>query len=146
MFKISLLCLLLGAPNVAAFCFDEAGSYYGINPKLLKAIATVESDLKHQAINQNKNKSGDVVSVDYGLMQINSTWFSRLSKFNVTPNRLLNESCFNVNIGAWILSQNFATHGYNWNSIGAYNAGFSKKNKQSRARYIIKIQQALSQQ
>lgn len=120
-----------------AFCFENAGGYYGVNPHLLKAIATVESSLNPSAINKNENS--------LGLMQIHPQWFSRLSEFDITPDLLLSDPCVNVNAGAWILAWNFKTHGKNWNSVGAYNAGFSKKRhvQKNRDIYISKVKKAL---
>ncbi|MDN3683163.1 lytic transglycosylase domain-containing protein [Vibrio tapetis subsp. quintayensis] len=124
---------------VFAFCFNEAGNHYNVSPDLLRAIATVESNLNPKAINENKNNVGEVVSRDYGLMQINSIWFDKLSYFNVNDQNVY-EPCFNVSLGAWVLSANFASHGYNWNSVGAYNAGFSKRTETARKIYIQKVQ------
>ncbi|NOI41087.1 lytic transglycosylase domain-containing protein [Vibrio sp. 070316B] len=122
-----------------AFCFDEAGRYYNVEPRLLKSIATVESSLNPNAYNENKNKSGHVVSRDFGLMQINSHWFDKLSDFNINETNIY-EPCFNVYLGAWVLSSNFASHGYNWNSVGAYNAGFHERTENARKIYIQKVQ------
>ncbi|SON51550.1 Lytic transglycosylase PilT (fragment) [Vibrio tapetis subsp. tapetis] len=80
--KLSVLMLWFPFPAFA-FCFDEAGNHYNVSPDLLRAIATVESNLNPNAINENKNNVGEVVSRDYGLMQINSIWFDKLSDFNV---------------------------------------------------------------
>ncbi|TFH89447.1 lytic transglycosylase domain-containing protein [Vibrio ouci] len=135
------LCLLLFIfPGVAsAFCFEEAAAHYNISPKLLRAIAHVESSFNFRAYNENKNELGEITSRDYGLMQINSSWFSRLAEFNVNESNVY-EPCFNVSLGAWILASNFASHGYNWNSVGAYNAGFAKRAENARQIYIKKVQ------
>ncbi|EQB1145935.1 transglycosylase SLT domain-containing protein, partial [Escherichia coli] len=53
-------------------CFIQAGKRYLIAPELLKTIAQQESSLVATAINHNKNKSGKIISTDYGIMQINS--------------------------------------------------------------------------
>ncbi|GLO64171.1 lytic transglycosylase [Vibrio sp. MACH09] len=135
--KIILLSALYPA-IVSAFCFEEAGQRYNVDPLLLKAIAMQESFLNPNAININKNKKGEIVSRDYGLMQINSTWFDDLSDFNVNESTVM-APCFNVNLGAWVLSSNFSTHGFNWNSVGAYNAGFKKSKQIYRDDYISKI-------
>jgi soluble lytic murein transglycosylase-like protein len=124
---------------VSAFCFEEAAAHYNVSPKLLRAIAQVESSLNPKAYNENKNELGKVTSRDYGLMQINSSWFSRLSEFNVSESNVY-EPCFNVSLGAWVLASNFASHGYNWNSVGAYNAGFAKRTENARKIYIQKVQ------
>jgi len=69
---ISLVCLPIQAK---AFCFEEAGSQYGISPQLLWSIAKTESNFNPRAINRNSNGT-----YDYGLMQINSSWAKRLGK------------------------------------------------------------------
>ncbi|ELQ3743174.1 lytic transglycosylase domain-containing protein [Vibrio vulnificus] len=132
-----LFILAMPLPT-AAFCFDEAGKYYNVDPKLLNAIAKVESSLNPNAYNENINRNGEVISRDFGLMQINSSWFDKLSQFDVNESSIY-EPCFNVYLGAWVLSSNFATHGYNWNSVGAYNAGFSKRTENARKIYIQKV-------
>lgn len=139
--KVTLLPLLIISQSVSAFCFDEAGRYYNVDPKLLEAIATVESSLNPSAYNENKNSDGKILSRDFGLMQINSSWFDKLSDFNVNEQNVY-EPCFNVSLGAWVLSANFASHGYNWNSVGAYNAGFSKRTEDARKIYIQKVKSA----
>nr|WP_017818221.1 lytic transglycosylase domain-containing protein [Vibrio harveyi] len=125
--------------QASAFCFDEAGQYYNVSADLLRAIAQVESNLDPTAYNENKNAAGKITSRDFGLMQINSSWFSKLADLNVNEQNVY-EPCFNVSLGAWVLSTNFATHGYNWNSVGAYNAGFSKRTEHARKIYIQKVQ------
>ncbi len=132
--------VLLSSCQVHSFCFDDAGAYYNVDPLLLKSIATVESRLRPNATNENHDQSGQVISTDYGIMQINSTWFPRLRDFDVNAQRLLDDPCFNIHIGAWVLSSNFSSHGYNWNSVGAYNAGFSAKTATARQSYIKKVQ------
>ena len=118
----------------SAFCFEEAAAHYNISPKLLRSIAQVESSFNFRAYNENKNELDEIKSRDYGLMQINSSWFSRLAEFNVY------EPCFNVSLGFWILASNFVSNGYNWNSVGAYNAGFAKRAENARKIYIKKVQ------
>lgn len=132
-----LLFLLPGTSS--AYCFDEAGAHYNVSPDLLRAIAYVESRFNSSAYNENKNELGRVLSRDYGLMQINSSWFVKLSEFDVDEVTVY-EPCFNVSLGAWVLASNFATHGYNWNSVGAYNAGFAKRAERARKLYIEKVQ------
>lgn len=102
------------ANEAIAFCFSEAGEAYGISPQLLKGIAKVESSLNPRAINKNLNGS-----VDMGLMQINSSWISRL---NLEPDRLLSDSCYNVMTGSKILRLCMDKYGYTWEAVGCYNA------------------------
>lgn len=137
--KFKMIFVFLVPFQASAFCFDEAGQYYNVSPDLLRAISQVESSLDPAAYNENKNAVGKITSRDFGLMQINSSWFSKLADLNVNEKNVY-EPCFNVSLGAWVLSTNFATHGYNWNSVGAYNAGFSKRTENARKIYIQKVQ------
>ena len=77
-----------------AYCFAAAGAEYHIAPQLLWTIAKHESGFRADAINRNKNGS-----YDYGVMQINSTWYKTLG-----PQRWaqLSDPCFNIRTGAWI--------------------------------------------
>ena len=100
-----------------AYCFNEAGQRYGINPHLLKAIAQTESSMKPDI----ESKTSDI-----GLMGINRSWLPKLQKeFGITE-RDVWEPCINVHIGAWILAHSFKQHGRNWNAVGAYNAACTK--------------------
>ena len=106
---------MLMLPSLAgAFCFEEAGRLYGVNPRLLQGIASVESDLNPAAINRNRNGSFDL-----GLMQINSFW---LKSLGTSAQDLIDKPCYNVKVGAWILSGCLNRHGENWQAIGCYNA------------------------
>ncbi|WP_188052855.1 lytic transglycosylase domain-containing protein [Vibrio harveyi] len=137
--KLKFMFAFLVPFHAFAFCFDEEGQYYNVSPDLLRAIAQVESSLDPGAYNENKNAVGKITSRDFGLMQINSSWFSKLADLNVNEQNVY-DPCFNVSLGAWVLSTNFATHGYNWNSVGTYNAGFSKHTENTRKIYIQKVQ------
>jgi hypothetical protein len=74
----SAVVLLFGIillPSLSlAFCFEEAGRLYGLNPRLLWSIAKVESDFNPTAINRREK------DFDYGVMQINSWWYTRMGK------------------------------------------------------------------
>ncbi len=138
--KVFFILSLSLSLNAYSFCFDEAGKRYNVSPTILKAIAQVESNLNPLAINKH-NRNG---SADYGLMQINTSWLKKLSQHNISTDDLLNNACLNVNIGAWILALNFQSHGYNWNSVGAYNAGFHKDRQKQRNTYINKVKSKIN--
>jgi soluble lytic murein transglycosylase-like protein len=118
-------CLLTS--NAIAFCFEEAGETYGISPTLLWSIAKEESSFNPYAINKNTNGS-----YDYGVMQINSSWYKTLGAETWNS---LSDPCTNVQVGAWILAQCIKRHGYSWNAVGCYNSGNPDKGK-SYARRI----------
>jgi soluble lytic murein transglycosylase-like protein len=98
-------------------CWLEAGARYHIDPWLLYSVAWVESRHNSKALNWNKNGT-----VDMGMMQINSIHLTELEKYGITS-RELADPCMSIHVGAWILSQNFQRIGFNWQAIGAYNAG-----------------------
>ena len=124
---ITVAIVLLTAPAVSAFCFDEAGDLYGISPELLRAIAVVESNLDANAINRNSNGS-----YDYGVMQINSSWASKLGNERW---KNLADACYNVKVGAWILAECVSRYGYSWESVGCYNTTYN----QGRKKYADKV-------
>jgi len=102
-------------PGVSsAFCFDQAGLYYNIPADLLRSIARVESNHNPAAVNRNKNGT-----MDYGLMQVNSRWARELGERWA----YIHDPCYNVTVGAWILSRCFSRYGYAWEAVGCYNTG-----------------------
>ncbi len=122
---LTAYCLLLTDAN--AFCFEEAGKTYGINPSLLKSIAQIESSLNPKAMNKNQNGS-----IDIGLMQINSFW---LKPLKLDAEKLISNPCYNTMIGAKILKQCIDRYGYTWEAVGCYNAVSEPK----KVRYSWKI-------
>lgn len=98
-------------------CFRNAGTYYGIAPELLIAIAHVESRFDPSAQHLNPHGSWDI-----GLMQINSRWLPVLQANGLAPESLY-EPCTSIWVGAWVLAGNFVFYGYDWQAVGAYNAG-----------------------
>lgn len=112
-----LIAFLVASPACHSFCFEEAAKESGINPGLLRSIAKVESGMRPNATNRNKNGSTDL-----GLMQINSSW---IGPMKLDRERLMNDPCYNVRTGAVILRQCIDKHGYTWEAVGCYNA-FSK--------------------
>lgn len=101
------------------FCFQDAGQQYSISPVLLETLARVESNLNPKAVHRNGDGSFDV-----GLMQINSSWMSRLNR---RAEDLLADPCANVMAGAWVLRHCLDTYGYTWQAVGCYNARSSNK-------------------
>jgi hypothetical protein len=129
---IPLLFLLLFFPGAAyPFCFDQAGAAYGISPALLRGIAGVESGMNPAA--QNRNSNG---SIDFGLMQINSSWLKQLG---LSSEELLRNPCQNVKTGARILKDCLERYGDSWEAIGCYNA----TGRDKRANYSWKVYREL---
>jgi soluble lytic murein transglycosylase-like protein len=123
--------ILFTSHHVWAFCFEEAGQKFGVSPQLLWAIAKTESHFNPAAINYNRNGS-----FDYGLMQVNSSWYGALGHERWMR---LGDACYNVQVGAWILSQCVRLYGYTWAAVGCYNA----ITKDKRAAYANRVYRIL---
>jgi soluble lytic murein transglycosylase-like protein len=121
-----ILGIILFPSLSSAFCFEEAGRLYGLNPRLLWSIAKVESDFNPTAINRREK------DFDYGVMQINSWWYRRLGKKRWMA---LADPCYNVKTGAWILAQSIREHGGLWQGVGYYHA----QSQVHRDRYVKKV-------
>lgn len=138
----AFLLLILVCPRVDAFCFESAGAKYHIDPLLVKAIAIGESSLRPDVTNINRDKkTGQALSTDYGLMQVNSSHIASLiAQGYIRSSRdLLNRPCLNVQIGTWILAKHFQVCGISWNCLGSYNAGFRKDRHETRESYANRI-------
>ena len=117
----------------------NASERYGLDARLLVAIAKVESNLNMNAVNINA-----VGSTDHGIMQINSGWKQKLSDLDIAWNEVVLSPCMNIHVGAWILANNFSTQGVSWDSVGAYNGGDKKTDAATirRTNYATKVYRA----
>ncbi len=127
--------IVLASQHVCAFCFEEAGEKHGVSPQLLWAIAKTESNFNPTAVNYNKDGS-----FDYGIMQINSSWYKELGRERWMR---LSDACYNVNVGAWILSQCVQRYGYTWTAVGCYN-GVSKDKRATYANRVYRTLKAIA--
>jgi len=133
------LCLLLAFPfPTFAYCFQEAGQRYAVDPLLLEAIGIQESGLRQGATNKNFDEKGRLISTDYGVMQINTINANQLIQMGLIhrPEDLLNDACFNVQAGAWVLARHLRVCGNTWRCLGSYNAGFHPSAKQEAKRLL----------
>ena len=115
-----IITMVLVIPSWAdAFCFDEAGRTYGIDPRTLRVIAKHESGLNPGVISKNTNGSMDI-----GLMGINTVHFASgeaFQKMGLTPQMML-DPCTNVQAGAYLLKRKMLKYGPSWDAIGAYHS------------------------
>lgn len=132
--KRLLFLLLILSQSALANCWNKAAHYYHVDPYLLYAIANVESGMNPYAV--GKNHDG---TIDVGLMQINSTHFTALEQHGISEQRLMTEPCTSIMVGASILSGMIKVYGYNWEAVGAYNAGLKKENYPKRMVYAHKV-------
>ena len=136
--------LLIAVALPAQACWQDAAARYGVDARLLYAIAQQESNLNSGAI--NRSHAARTGSVDIGLMQINSRWLSVLHRHSITETDLL-DPCTNLQVGAWILAQSFRRYGATWEAVGAYHAGCTELRPPdcaaTRARYAAAVYQRL---
>lgn len=127
--RLIIFLLFFSCSSFGSDCYDRAGRDYRIDPDLLRAISFRESSFQVNALNV---VSSDKYAVGY--MQIHSQNFEHLAQFGITPEQLYSDGCMNIYTGAYILAMSFKRLGVNWDAVGAYNAGFSKKEKQVKRR------------
>jgi soluble lytic murein transglycosylase-like protein len=137
-----LLLLAIALPTET--CWQDAALRYGIDARLLVAIAQQESGLNSHAI--NRSHAARTGSIDIGLMQINSRWLPILRRHGLRDSELL-DPCTNLQVGAWILAQNFRRYGQTWEAVGAYHAGCTELRPPecgaTRTRYATAVYQRL---
>lgn len=131
-FGLAAVCSAQAAPEM---CFTKAGQDFGIDPRLLMAHSIQESRMRNNALN-NKSSGG---THDVCNMQINSSHFNQLKKFDITRERLLKDPCICIYTGAWIEARNFRQYGRNWDSVGMYNTGPNPKLIKQRREYAAII-------
>lgn len=117
---LAIVACLLSSPS-RADCLDDAARYHRVSVQLVRAIAQQESGMRANAINTNRDGSEDI-----GLMQINSSWLRKLSRYGITRRELF-DACVNAYVGTWILASNIKQFGPTWKAVGAYNAVSSSK-------------------
>ncbi|KDR40809.1 lytic transglycosylase domain-containing protein [Caballeronia glathei] len=117
---LAIVACLVSFPS-RADCLDDAARYHRVSVQLVRAIAQQESGMRANAINTNRDGSEDI-----GLMQINSSWLRKLSRYGITRRELF-DACVNAYVGTWILASNIKQFGPTWKAVGAYNAVSSSK-------------------
>ncbi|QTP13349.1 lytic transglycosylase domain-containing protein [Serratia symbiotica] len=108
-------------------CIQQASERYRINTEIFRAVVLTEYTKPGQVVT---NKNG---SVDMSVAGINSIHLPELKKFNIDKDLLVNNTCVNLMVGAWILAQRMAEVDINdpkqlWRAIGAYNSKTPKWN------------------
>lgn len=104
-------------PEQARECIIRASAEYHVPPVALAAIMVKEGG-KVGTVSRNSNGT-----VDYGPMQINSTWLKKLQPYGVTPWHLTYDLCTNIRAGAWRLrSEIVVAKGDFWRGVGNYHS------------------------
>lgn len=124
-------------------CYEKAADYYAVPEVLLRIISSIESGNNPYALNiggkgyhlKDKLKAEQLLTsnknMDIGIMQVNSWWFKRYGydkKLGLDP-------CWNIYMGAFILSYEYSRHKDIWKAVAYYHS--PKENHQKK--YIKKI-------
>ncbi len=102
--------------DVPISCVNDAAVTYAVPAELILAIIFVEGGRNGIAM---ANTNG---TFDYGVMQINSSWLSKLIQFNTSAQQLQFDACENVMVGTWILKQNITNTPDLFKAIGNYHS------------------------
>lgn len=103
-------------------CINEAAITYQVPASLILSVLSVEGGDVGTA---SPNRNG---TYDYGPMQINTIWLSKIKPYGYTRDMIQYDPCANVKVGAWILSTNIADARDMWYGIGGYHSYTPKLN------------------
>lgn len=97
-------------------CIPAAAQHHRIDPRLLRAVLKVESDLRPWAMGRNANGT-----VDMGMAQINSIHLPELARHGIHSQHLF-DPCVASYVAAWLLRKNIDRHGLTWFGVAAYHS------------------------
>jgi hypothetical protein len=78
-------------------CLEDSAARFGVPLSLMMVVMDTESGRVGAA---SVNRDG---SRDLGPMQVNTWWIPRLARMGLTEERVRDDGCVNVAVGAWIL-------------------------------------------
>jgi hypothetical protein len=102
--------------DVPVECINQAAMIYHVPATLIISVLKVEGGRNGMA---KPNSNG---TYDYGPMQINTIWLSKIKPYGYTKETLQFNPCANVYVGTWILSQRIADSPDFWRGVGAYHS------------------------
>lgn len=126
--------------DVPVECINHAAIVYHVPAKVILSIIKAEGGRNGMA---NRNTNG---TYDYGVMQINSSWLPQIKPYGFTRHDLQYNSCKNVEVGTWILSQSIASGTNLWSGVGNYHSHtphFNQSYREKIRAYYQQISKAL---
>lgn len=109
--------------DVPVDCINHAAITYHVPATVILSVIKQENGRNGLA---KLNKNG---TLDYGVMQINTIWLSKLASYGYAKEDLQYDACKNVEAGTWILAQGLAEAKTAWRGIGNYNSHTEKFNR-----------------
>ena len=127
------------AAALIAACVQTQAAAYHVPEPIVWTLLKVEGGAVG-VVSPNSNGSED-----YGPMQVNSTWLTKLSDYYGKPKnelreRLIHDACFNIGVGNWILKTEMVRAGERnfWDGVGHYHSRTGKH----KARYLNRVTNA----
>lgn len=117
-------------------CINQAAVTYYVPAKVILSVLAVEGGEVGMA---KRNTNG---TYDYGPMQINSIWISKIAPYGYTQEELQYDPCVNVMVGTWILSKEIAnSNGNFWWGVGDYHSATVplNQNYQNKVAYAYNL-------
>lgn len=102
--------------GVPVECINQAAITYFVPAKIIISVLKTEGG-RPGLVKENNNGTSD-----FGPMQINTTWLSKVARYGVSAQQLKTNACVNVMVGTWILSQAIAKAPSYWRGIGNYHS------------------------
>jgi hypothetical protein len=123
-------------------CINHAAQTFHVPATIIVSVMKIENGWNGAAI---RNKNG---TYDLGVMQVNSSWLSQLTKYGITKNDLQFDPCINVHTATWILAKGLAK-GEGWQGVGNYHSATPIHNLKYRQKVKIaydNMQKALKEE
>ncbi len=115
-------------------CIVQTANRFSLPEIILKAILEVEGG-KSGELRINSNGTYDI-----GPMQVNSIWLPKFTNY-VASERILYDSCTNLQIGAWILRYNInKANGDIWQGVSTYHSSTPVHQEKYRNKIYAAIQ------
>ena len=125
--------------DVPVECINQAAITYYVPAKVIISVLNVENG---RAGTASPNKNG---TFDYGPMQINSVWLSKIAPYGYTREQIQYDPCINVMVGAWILSTKIAdamqAQGGYWRGVAGYHSLTPDLNENYQSKVLTNYEQ-----
>lgn len=117
-------------------CSIKAAREYNVPESIILAIADIEKGQPGQMI---KNKNG---TYDAGYMQFNTTYLNSLSKYGITLNHVLDDSCYSFYLAAWRIAKHISDDKNDdvWEKVSNYHSRNKKFNLLYKNKLINKVE------
>lgn len=122
-------------PAAEVRCIEHAAHYYRLPVAIVTAVRRQEAG-RTGAVHENSNGT-----IDIGPMQINSIHLPTLARYGITFEKLRDDLCVNIHVGAWMLAKSIRARGDLWKGVGDYHSATPSLNVSYQLDVWRRIQQ-----